>query len=51
MVFPEVDYDRIQRIHGMDVTFVTSTDKDDEGLALLRELGMPFRGIEPVLVR
>ena len=50
VVFPEVDYDKIQRIHGMDVTFVTSTDKDDEGIALLRELGMPFRGLEPVLV-
>ncbi len=50
VIFPEVDYDRIQKIHGMDITFVTSTDKDDEGLALLRELGMPFRGIEPVLV-
>ena len=50
VVFPEVDYDRIQKIHGLDVTFVTSTHKDDEGLALLREMGMPFRGIDPVLV-
>ncbi len=50
VIFPEVDYDRIQKIHGMDITFVTSTDKDDEALGLLREMGMPFRGIEPVLV-
>jgi large subunit ribosomal protein L5 len=50
VIFPEVDYDRIQKIHGMDVTFVTSTDKDDEALALLREMGMPFRGLEPVVV-
>jgi large subunit ribosomal protein L5 len=50
VIFPEVDYDRIQKIHGMDITFVTSTDKDDEALALLREMGMPFRGVEPVLV-
>jgi large subunit ribosomal protein L5 len=50
VIFPEVDYDRIQKIHGMDVTFVTSTDKDDEAMALLREMGMPFRGVEPVVV-
>jgi ribosomal protein L5 len=34
----------------MDISFVTSTTKDDEALALLRELGMPFRGESPVLV-
>lgn len=50
VIFPEVDYDRIQKIHGIDITFVTSTDKDDEAMALLREMGMPFRGVEPVLV-
>jgi large subunit ribosomal protein L5 len=50
VIFPEVDYDRIQKVHGMDVTFVTSTDKDDEALALLVEMGMPFRGVDPVLV-
>ncbi len=50
VIFPEVDYDRIQKIHGMDITFVTATDRDDEAMALLRELGMPFRGMEPVVV-
>ncbi len=50
VIFPEVDYDRIQKIHGLDLTFVTTTDKDDEAMALLRELGMPFRGVEPVVV-
>jgi large subunit ribosomal protein L5 len=50
VIFPEVDYDRIQKIHGMDITFVTATDKDDEAMALLREMGMPFRGVEPVVV-
>jgi large subunit ribosomal protein L5 len=50
MIFPEVDYDKVHKIHGMDIVFVTSTDKDDEALALLRELGMPFRGTTPVLV-
>ncbi len=51
VVFPEVDYDRIEGIHGMDITIVTSTDKDDEALALLREMGMPFQGLEPVLIQ
>ena len=50
LIFPEIDYDKVTKIHGMDITFVTSTDKDDEGMALLRELGMPFRGETPVQV-
>ncbi len=50
LIFPEIDIDRIEKIHGMDITIVTSTDRDDEGLALLRELGMPFRGTTPVIV-
>jgi len=48
MVFPEIDYDKVERIHGMDITFVTSAGRDDSALALLRELGMPFRGETPV---
>jgi large subunit ribosomal protein L5 len=44
MAFPEIDYDKVEKIHGMDITFVTDAGKDDLGLALLRELGMPFRG-------
>ena len=50
IIFPEIDYDKVRKIHGMDITFVTSTDKDDEGFALLRELGFPFRGQVPVQV-
>ena len=50
VIFPEVDYDKIQKIHGMDITFVTSTNKDEEAMALLREMGMPFRGAEPIAV-
>ena len=50
IIFPEIDYDRIDRIHGMDITVVTSTDKDDEALALLREMGFPFRGSLPVII-
>lgn len=44
MIFPEINYDMIEQIHGMDITFVTTTNKDDQAFALLRELGMPFRG-------
>jgi len=50
MIFPEIDYDKVHKIHGMDIVFVTSTVKDDEAFALLREMGMPFRGTTPVLV-
>lgn len=50
LIFPEIDYDKVQKLHGMDVTFVTSAVNDEEGLALLRELGMPFRGETPVQV-
>ena len=48
LIFPEIDYDKVQKIHGMDITFVTTAKRDDEGMALLRELGMPFRGEVPV---
>ena len=50
MIFPEVNYDMVDQIHGMDITFVTTTDKDDQSFALLRELGMPFRGDEKPIV-
>ncbi len=50
LIFPEVDYDKVEKIHGMDITFVTTAARDDVGKALLRELGMPFRGETPVLV-
>jgi large subunit ribosomal protein L5 len=51
LIFPEIDYDKVQKIHGMDVTFVTTAQRDDEGMALLRQLGMPFRGEVPVAVK
>lgn len=50
LVFPEVDYDQVQKVHGMDITVVTTTDKDDLAFALLREMGFPFRGETPVVV-
>ena len=52
MIFPEVNYDQVEQIHGMDITFVTTTNKDDQAFALLRELGMPFRGDDkPIVVQ
>lgn len=43
IVFPEIDYDKVDRIHGMNITLVTTAPTDAEGLALLKHLGMPFR--------
>jgi len=43
MIFPEINYDEIESIHGMDITFVTSSTRDDVAYALLKELGLPFR--------
>ena len=42
IIFPEIDYDRIDRIRGMDITFVTSATTDEEARELLRLLGVPF---------
>ncbi|MFB6239963.1 MAG: 50S ribosomal protein L5 [Gemmatimonadota bacterium] len=50
MVFPEIEYDDVVKVHGLNITFVTSTEKDDEALVLLRELGFPFKGETPVVV-
>jgi len=50
IIFPEIEYDKVQKIHGMDIVFCTTAERDDEALALLREMGMPFRGETPVVV-
>ena len=47
MIFPEIDFDKVEKLHGMDITIVTSTERDDLAMALLRELGWPFRGETP----
>jgi large subunit ribosomal protein L5 len=44
LVFPEIDYDSIDKIRGMEVTIVTTAQTDKEGYLLLRHLGMPFAG-------
>lgn len=48
VIFPEIDYDKIDRIRGMNITMVTTAKTDEEAIALLAELGVPFRGLKPV---
>jgi len=43
IIFPEIDYDRVERIHGMDVTVVTTAETDEEAFELLKAFGVPFR--------
>ncbi len=43
IVFPEIDYDRVDRLRGLEISIVTSARNDAEGYALLRQFGMPFR--------
>lgn len=43
LIFPEINYDTIDQIRGMDVSIITTANTDEEGRALLREMGMPFR--------
>ena len=44
IIFPEIDIDKITKITGMDITFVTSAQSNEEAYELLKELGMPFKG-------
>jgi large subunit ribosomal protein L5 len=46
IIFPEIDIDKINKIHGMDITFVTSADTDEEAFALLKEFGLPFKNVK-----
>lgn len=50
LIFPEVDYDSIDKIRGMEVSIVTTAQTDEEGRRLLALLDMPFRQVEPELV-
>lgn len=43
LIFPEIEYDRIDQIRGMDISIITTAKTDEEGRALLKEMGMPFR--------
>ena len=42
LIFPEIDFDKVNKLRGMDIVFVTTAKTDEEGKALLTELGMPF---------
>jgi large subunit ribosomal protein L5 len=46
IIFPEIDIDKISKILGMEITFVTSAKSDEEAFALLREFGLPFKNVK-----
>jgi large subunit ribosomal protein L5 len=46
IIFPEIDIDKLNRITGLDITFVTTADTDEEAYELLKELGMPFSNVK-----
>lgn len=46
IIFPEIDIDKVVKVLGMEMTFVTSAEKDEEAFALLREFGLPFKNIK-----
>jgi large subunit ribosomal protein L5 len=46
IIFPEIDIDKIVKVMGMEITFVTTAEKDEEAYALLREFGLPFKNIK-----
>ena len=43
IIFPEINYDQIEKVKGLNISFVTTAQNDEQGLALLRHFGMPFR--------
>lgn len=43
LIFPEIEYDKVEKIRGMDIVFVTTAPNDEQAFGLLQELGMPFR--------
>jgi large subunit ribosomal protein L5 len=47
IIFPEIDYDSVQSVRGFDVTITTTAQTDEQALALLKSLGLPFAGSEP----
>ena len=46
LIFPEIDYDKVDRTRGMDITFVTSADNDEQAFTLLKLLGFPFKEVQ-----
>ena len=45
LIFPEIDYDSIDKVRGMELTFVTTAPNDEQAMSLLKHLGMPFRKV------
>jgi large subunit ribosomal protein L5 len=43
IIFPEIDIDKVSKIRGMDITFVTTAETDEEAMELLKQFGLPFR--------
>ncbi|MGG6264861.1 50S ribosomal protein L5 [Leptolyngbya sp. AN03gr2] len=43
LIFPEIEYDSVDQVRGMDISIITTANTDEEGRALLKEMGMPFR--------
>ena len=48
LIFPEIDYDKVVKVRGMDITIVTTAQTDEEGRALLLALGFPLQGAPAV---
>ena len=49
IIFPEIDYDKIDTLRGLDIAITTTAESNDEGRALLKAMGFPFRGLIPVV--
>jgi large subunit ribosomal protein L5 len=46
IIFPEINIDKVNKLNGMNITFVTSANTDEEGFALLKEIGLPFKNLK-----
>jgi len=46
IIFPEIDIDKVSKITGMDITFVTTAKNDEQAFELLKQLGLPFKGVK-----
>ncbi|HRD42312.1 MAG TPA: 50S ribosomal protein L5, partial [Ferruginibacter sp.] len=46
IIFPEIDIDKVNKITGLDITFVTTANSNEEAMELLKELGMPFKNVK-----
>ena len=49
IIFPEIDIDKVNKITGLDITFVTTANSNEEAMELLKELGMPFKNVKKII--